>query len=735
MRPIFLALPLLLAAAPPVPPQPLTLERVFDSPSLSGPAPRSPALSPDGKYATLLKPRPSDSERYDLWAIDTATGAERMLVDSTKFGGGAISEEEKMRRERARVGGTKGIVEYEWAPDARSVLVPVDGDLYLATLDGKVRRLTATPVTEIDAHVSKGGRFVSFVRDRNLYAIDLATGRERALTSDGRGTVTCGTAEFVAQEELDRHTGHWWAPSDGRVAVACFDEAPVKEIVRASIGAEGTTTYTQRYPLAGTANVVPTLWVEAPDGGGRVKVDLGTNPDIYLARVDWAPDGKALYVQRLSRDQHRLDLLRVDPATGRATVLFSETSQAWVPLTDSFNALEDGSIIWSSERDGYQHLYRWNAGRWTQLTHGPWMVGDVLGVDEAAHRVTFAANASTPIENQVYAVDYLRPGAPQQLTEAGWWNDAKMDEAGHRLLVTRSSPDQPPQVYFADAAGRRLGWIEENRVDANHPYAPYVAGALPVTFGTLKAKDGSTLHYRVTRPATPGPHPAFVEVYGGPAGQTVMRKWGSRGGLFEQYLARKGWVVFSIDGRGTPHRGAAFEQQIYRKMGTVEVEDQLTGLAWLKAQPFVDPKKVAIFGWSNGGYMTVRMLERAPHAYAAGVAVAPVTRWELYDTAYTERYMGDPRRVQPAYDAADLIADAPKIADPLLVMHGMADDNVFFDNTVQLTARLQEAKVPFEMMVYPGKTHSISGIAAQTHVFGTIERFLDARLGVPSPTH
>ena len=728
MRRLLPTLPLLLAAAPAVPQQPLTLERVFDSPSLSGPAPRLPKLSPDGRYASLLKPRATDAERYDLWAVDTATGAERMLVDSTKFGGGPISEEEKMRRERARVGGTKGIVEYDWAPDAKSILVPVDGDLYLATLDGKVRRLTTTPESEIDAHVSKGGRYVSFVRGQNLHAIDLSNGQDRALTREGGGTVTCGTAEFVAQEELDRRTGHWWAPGDARVAYECFDEAPVRQVTRASIGAEGTTTYTQRYPLAGTANALVSLWVAKPDGSGRVKVDLGADTDIYLARVDWSADGRALYVQRLSRDQHRLDLLRVDPATGRSAVLFTETSDAWVPATDDLHPLTDGSLIWTSERDGYRHLYRWEAGRWTQLTHGAWMVERAIGVDEKAHRVTFVANAATPIENHVYSVDYLHPDAPRQLTEAGWTNDAEMDEAGRRLLVTRSNTTQPPQVYFADAGGKRLGWIEENRLDARHPYAPYAAAAVPVRFGTLAAKDGSVLHYRITQPPTPGRHPALVYVYGGPASQTVTRGWGKEG-LFEQYLARKGWVVFSIDGRGTPNRGTRFEQQIYEKLGTVEVEDQLTGLAWLKAQPFVDPAKVALFGWSNGGYMTVRMLEKAPHAYAAGIAVAPVTRWELYDTAYTERYMGDPRRVAAGtYDAADVIADAPKIADPLLLVHGMADDNVFFDNTVQLAARLQENEVPFEMMVYPGKTHAISGIPAQTHVYGTIERFLDEQV-------
>lgn len=720
-------------AAPLAAQTPLTVDRIVASPSLAGEAPRAVKLSPDGRTATLLRPRPDDAQRYDLWAIDTTTGAQRMLLDSEKIGsGGPLSEEEKMRRERTRVGGTKGIVEYDWAPDSRSVLVPVDGDLYLATLDGAVRRLTATEQTEIDSKVSKGGRFVSFVRDRNLHAIDLASGADRALTTQGGGTVSCGTAEFVAQEELDRRTGHWWAPGDARVAIQCFDEAPVREVTRAAIGVQGTTVFTQRYPLAGTPNVVTTLWIEAPDGSGRVKVDLGGDPDIYLARVDWAPEGDALYVQRLSRDQKRLDLLRVDPATGASRVLFSETGKAWVELSDSFRALRDGSLIWVSARDGYRHLYRWDKGAWRQLTRGRWTVGDVIGVDEATHRVTFTGNIDTPLEKQVLAVDYRRGGAPQRLTDAGWWNEADADDAATHLIVTRSNRTQPPQVYVADAAGRRTAWIAENRVAGDHPYAPYAAATLPTEFGTLAAADGSTLHYRLIRPTGAGRHPVFVEVYGGPAGQTVTRQWPAERQLFEQHLAQQGWVIFSLDGRGTPHRGTAFESQIYKAAGTVEVADQLAGLAWLKRQDFVDPAKVAVFGWSYGGYMTVRLLEKAPHAYAAGIAVAPVTRWELYDTAYTERYNGDPRTDAAAYTAGDLIADARKVADPLLVMHGMADDNVFFDNSVELFSALQDARVPFETMVYPGKTHSIAGTDTRAHLYGTMERFLDTHVLRPS---
>ena len=723
--------PLLLALAPPpgVPQKKLTIERIFASPPISGQTPRLLKLSPDGRYAALLQPRKEDRERFDLWAMDTSTGQLRMLVDSTKIGGGEISEAEKMRRERARVGGSKGIVEYEWAPDGKSILAPVDGDLYLADLaTGAVRRLTTTSATEIDAHVSEGGRFVSFVRDQNLYAIDLKTGAERPLTAEGKGTVTCGTAEFVAQEEMDRRTGTWWAPRDSRVAVECYDEAKVQVVTRAAIGANGTKTFEQRYPAAGTPNVAVTLWVMTPDGSGRVKVDLGAEPDIYLARVAWSKDGRTLYVQRESRDQKRLDLLAIDLATGASRIVLSETSKTWINLNEDFRPLKDGSFIWGSERSGFHHLYRWADGQLRPVTHGDWSMTGLVGVDERNHRLFFTGNKDGVLESHVYSVDYLNPGEPRRLTEAGYWNAADMDKAGTRLLIARSSPEQPPQVYLADDSGKRLAWVEENKLDAAHPYAPYVAAHRPVKFGTLKASDGSILHWEmITPPLKAGKkYPVFFEHYGGPGSQQVKRAWMNP---MAQYWVSKGWIYFQVDNRGSPNRGRAFEDQIYHAMGSVEVEDQAAAARWLQKQPFVDAGKIATYGWSYGGYMSLKMLEKAPNGlYAAAVVGAPVTKWELYDTHYTERFLGNPAVDPKPYQSSDALGDALKIDEPFLLIHGMSDDNVVFQNSTMLADKLQAADRPFEMMFYVGQTHRPAGEGRQAHVQNTIERFLDEKV-------
>ncbi len=715
----------MVASAASVAEAPLTLERIFGSPSLAGATPRLVKLSPDGKLVTLLKPRADDRERFDLWAIDTSTGQERMLVDSTAFGtAGPLSEAEKMQRERARIGGTRGIVAYSWAPDSQSVLVPLDGDVFVADLSGKVRRLTSTATSELNATMSPKGGFVSFVRDQNLIVTRLADGAEIAVTTDGKGTLSYGVAEFVAQEEMDRTEGHWWAPDDSRLAYARVDESGVKIATRAAIGADGSSIVEQRYPFAGTDNAKVSLLIHDVASGAATPVDLGKDSDIYLARVDWAPDAKSLLVQRQSRDQKRLDVLRVDAATGASSVLFSETAKSWINLHDNLKLLKDGSLLWTSERDGFSHIYRWNKGKWTQLTKGPWMVRRIVGVDEGAGRIYFTGNMDTPIEQHLYVVG-LRGGTVTRLTEQGGWANAEMNRTASRAVISRSTPQQPEQLWLADATGKRISWINQNAIDARHPYAPFIKSHVAPQFGTITARDGSVLHTKLLTPVLePGKrYPVFVQVYGGPgAGRQVMRNWSSP---LQQYLVDQGWIVFSVDGRGTPDRGVAFESQLYQAMGGVEVEDQVAGLNWLKAQGFVDADRIAVYGWSYGGYMTLKMLQAAPGQFAAGVSGAPVTRWSLYDTHYTERYMGDPRRVPKAYEKADVIPHAARIKDPLLLIHGMADDNVVLDHSTMLMARMQAAAQPFETMLYPGQTHRLAGQGVNVHLWRGILDFLD----------
>jgi dipeptidyl-peptidase-4 len=424
-----------------------------------------------------------------------------------------------------------------------------------------------------------------------------------------------------------------------------------------------------------------------------------------------------------------MDVLSVDPATGKAKVLFTEKAApgSWINLSNDYRFLKDGSLIWWSERDGYGHLWHFKNGKWKQLTKGQWVVTSLVGVDEKSGRVTFTATKDDVLATNIYALNLANPAKIERLGEPGWVNSATMDKAGQTLLVTRSSPTQPPQVYVADGKGQRLAWVEENKLDAKHPYAPFLPSHRAPTYGTIKAADGTELHWRMVTPVMEKGkrYPVFFQHYGGPTSLTVTRGWG---GPLEQAIVGKGYIFFQIDNRGSENRGVKFASTLHNAMGGVEVEDQKAGALFLKTLPYVDGRRIATYGWSYGGYMTIKMLQADPGLYAAGISGAPVTKWELYDTHYTERYLGDPNKQPKVYEKSNALADADKITDPLLLIHGMADDNVVFENTSMLVARMQGQAVPFEMMLYPGYTHRVGGPKVGVHMWQAIFTFLERNM-------
>jgi dipeptidyl-peptidase-4 len=645
----------------------------------------------------------------DLWIADVAGGEPRMLLDGKKLApeNRELSEAEKARRERAGVS-TRGVVDYEWDSQGKVILAPVEGDLWVYDVAAKAaRQLTHSAADEIDAKVSPKGGFVSFVRDDNLYIVPTAGGAERALTEGGTELKSWGTAEFIAQEEMDRHTGYWWSPDDSKIAIAFVDQTGVDVVERPEVNATGAKVVPQRYPRPGRPNAKVDLYVQAL-GGGRIKVDLGDNADIYLARVNWSKDGRTLYVQRESRDQRRLDLLSVDPATGKGKVILSETSPHWVDLTDDFKPLANGDFLWSSEKSGHRHLYLHKAdGKLVrQVTSGDWPVEQIEGVDEATATVIFSAHRDTPVERRIYSVSYAKPGAPKALTPAGGQWAVTVAETGGAFAGTYNDPKTPPQTALYRADGSRVRWIEQNALTAGHPFWPYVDRLREPTFGTVKAADGEDLHWSMRTPPGFDPakkYPAIVQVYGGPGSALVSKAWAAPE---DQILLDAGYILFKLDNRGTPNRSVAFKTAIDRRMGQLEVDDQIAGARYLQSLPYVDKDRLGVTGWSYGGYMTLLLLTAPDSPFKAGVAGAPVTNWALYDTHYTERYMGTPADNPKGYAATELVARLPRLKPAsLLLMHGMADDNVTFDNSTRILFALQAAGLPFETMVYPGLRH------------------------------
>jgi dipeptidyl-peptidase-4 len=736
MRHLVASLALMLATTTIAHAEKLTLDAITGPLPLSGPTLMKPKVAPDGSRVSFLRGKESDRNQLDLWAYDIASGQTRLLVDSKVVlpGNETLSDAEKARRERQRIAAMTGIVDYQWSPDARTLLFPLGGELYLYDLgkQGKaaVRQLTHGEGFTTDAKLSPKGGFVSFVRDRNLWVIDLASGKQLQLTRDGSATIGNGVAEFVADEEMDRHTGYWWAPDDSAIAFARIDESPVPVQKRYEMYADRTEMIEQRYPAAGDRNVAIKLGVIAPRADATPNwVDLGSNPDIYLARVNWR-DPQRLTFQRQSRDQKTLDLIEADLASGKQRTLITETSPTWVPLHNSLHFLEHGGFLWSSERSGFQHLYRVSEdGRAVMaLTSGTWPVDELLAVDEEAGKVFFRAGVESARESQIYAVP-LQGGPLQRLSQAPGMHTASFAGNASVYVDSWSNTTTPPQIALFRATGEKIATLVENNLaDPAHPYARYLDAQLPVVFGTLTAADGRTpLNYSLIKPAGFDPakrYPVVVYVYGGPASQTVTDSWPGRGDhLFNQYLAQQGYVVFSLDNRGTPRRGRDFGGALYGVQGTVEVADQLKGVEWLKQQPWVDPARIGVQGWSNGGYMTLMLLAQASDKYACGVAGAPVTDWGLYDSHYTERYMNLPARNAKGYEDARVLAHLDGLRSRLLLIHGMADDNVLFTNSTSLMSALQKRGQPFELMTYPGAKHGLSGSNA-LHRYRLAEDFL-----------
>ncbi|WP_421932531.1 S9 family peptidase [Phenylobacterium sp.] len=688
----------------------LSPERVYAAPDLSGPRARGVTLSPDGAMVTYLKAKADDARMTDLWAADVAGGEPRLLLDARDLmpEDRELSEAEKSRRERQGVQ-TRGVVAYDWDEEGRFILVPVEGDLWLYTVaDGQVARLTHSATDEIDAKVSPKGAFVSFIRDDNLFVLPSQGGAERALTTDGSELRSWGTADYIAQEEMDRQTGYWWSPDETRIALTHVDQTGVDVVERLDIGATGAEIVKQRYPRVGRPNAVVDLYVADVATGARVRIDLGAETDIYLARVDWAKDGKTLYVQRQSRDQRRLDLLAADPATGETRVLLTETSPHWVELTYDFKPLTDGGFLWSSEQSGWRHLHLHgpDGKRVRPLTSGAWPVDAVAGVDEARGVVTFTAFKDSPIERRLYEASLRTPGEPHPLTAAGGWWTVKMAKAGGAFVGAYEDPATPPRTGLYRADGTLVRWIEANGLAEGHPYAPYAARLRTPTYGTIKAEDGQDLWWSLRTPPGFDPakrYPVIVQVYGGPGSATVRRIWQNPA---DQLYLEAGYILFSLDNRGTPHRSVAFKTAIDRRLGQLEVADQMAGVGYLKSLPYVDPARIGVTGWSYGGYMSLLLMTAENSPYAATVAGAPPTEWTLYDTHYTERYMGTPATDPASYADSDVLNRVGRLKPgSLMLMHGMADDNVTFDNSTRLMAALQAQGTPFETMMYPGLRH------------------------------
>ena len=684
------------------------------------------AFAADGKSVTYLKSEDNSLNRV-LWRAPVDGGAAKVIARPPGGGDaeGAVSREETLRRERQRLRDT-GIAQIARAGDVS--VIPLKGDLYVQVGDGALTRLTDTPTPEIDPKPSPDGSKVAFVREGDLYVIDVATKRETRLTTGAADGLTHGLAEFMAQEEMGRFTGYWWSPDGRRIAYEEADDRHIPAYTIAHMGADDTSAEVHRYPFPGKANAKVRLGVVDVGGGETRWLDIAPpGADLYLARVEWGGP-KDVLVQILSRDQRSLRLDRLDVDANRKSTLIEDRAETWVNLSDDLRVVPGtGEILWSTERTGYRHLeLRDKAGALIRtLTAGDWPVDSVLAVDAARREVWFAAGRESPTESQVYRVS-MDGGTVDKIGRERGTHKAVVSPDGNFYVDTFSSRSRPPTTTIRDRTGKVLATLDDAGTDPR--IAEYALERPQIT--EFKGRDGTRLFGAFYAPRTLAEKaPLVVLVYGGPHVQRVAESWDLTADLQAQMLAARGFAVWKCDNRGSSRRGHAFEAALSRDMGTVEVRDQVDGVKFAaQSWPVVDASKVGVTGGSYGGYMTLRCLALAPEVFSAGVAVAPVTDWDGYDTCYTERYMGTPADNPEGYKRASVLANLDGLAGDLLIVHGLIDENVHYRHTARLVAALMAAGKPFSALPIPEERHSSRAVVSRKYVASALAAFFEASL-------
>lgn len=678
----------------------VSFARMGKTPEPGNNVPRGAAWSPDSAWLTYLASETGD-DTLSLFAFDPATGKSEVLLRAADLGAaGERSREEELRRERQR-DRTEGISSHAWAKRAKVLLVPHGGDLFVRDFakDARPRRLTRTEAPELDAKICPTGERVAFVRGGELFAIDVATGKESALTRPVPG-LTHGLSDFLGQEELGEPSGFFWSPTCDRLVYLEVDERPVAQIP--VVGYRGETDVMfQRYPRAGAKNALVRAGIV--DLATRATTWLGpADPGRYLGRFTWSDDGASLYWQALTRDQKKVTLLRADRA-GKTSEVATESSPAWLGYMQL--KLVGDRLVTTSTRSGHQHLELRGKDGVKPLTSGAWDVDRLVFAD--AQRVLFTATKDGPLERHLYAVGL--DGQVTRLTEEHGVHAITADERGVSWLDQHSGEDRPPQAVVV-RDGKPAGALPV-------PVDPEIAALQirPQEHVTIPSADGEPLRAVVLKPRRiTGKHPVVMMVYGGPESQYVWDKWTPH--LMWQHLADRGVVVFQIDGRGTAGRGIASSQKVHKRLGQLELEDQIAGARWLAAQPWVDGSRIGIYGHSYGGYMAARAMVDGGGAFKVGVAGSPVTDFRLYDSAYTERYMETPETNAAGYDAADLTRKAAGLQGKLLLVHALMDENVHFTNAARFIDALVAADRPFDLLVLPGERHGYRVPAVRSYV-------------------
>ncbi|RTQ47589.1 S9 family peptidase [Hymenobacter gummosus] len=580
------------------------------------------------------------------------------------------------------------------------------------------------------ATFSPDGRRVAFVRQNNLYIVDLQTMQETPVTTDGAfNKLIHGAGDWVYEEEFEVAKAFQWSPDSKQLAFISFDESRVPEYNMQEWGGLYPKDYRYKYPKAGEANSVVTVSAYDVAGGRTVKMDIGAETDQYIPRIAWTPTPGLLSIQRVNRLQNKLELLHGDAATGKTQVVWTDTDKAYVEVTDDLRYLQNGKqFITTSERDGYRHLYLFDMkGKLVkQLTQGKWEVTEFVGVDEKSGLAYYVSAEDAPQQRHLYRVD-LKGKGKTRLGEAGGGTDVvNMSPDFRYYLNYHSAANEPVTVSLRTARDGKVVKVLEDNAALKQKMQDY--GFTPQEFFSFKTAEGVTLNGCTIKPANMEAgkkYPVLTFLYGGPGSQKVLDKWNSVDYYtWFQLLAQQGYVVAIVDNRGTGGRGAEFKKCTYGQMGKLETIDQGEAAKYLGAQPWADKTRIGIFGWSYGGYLSALAMTKNADLYKTGISVAPVTNWRFYDSIYTERFLKKPQDNPGGYDDNSPVQHAGLLKGKLLLVHGTGDDNVHFQNSVAFTDALVKANKDFQQLYYPNRNHSIYGGNTRLHLFRQMTNFL-----------
>ncbi len=719
----------------------LTLEDIFLNRTYAGETFSLDAWIEGG--SAFLTTKPTDTSTCII-RHDVASGEESTLLDSSALPPG--DEDQPI-----------SIGSYQLSPDERWLLIASDerriwrrsreATYYLHNLQtGATRRLAEGNAPQSNAAFSPDSRQVAYVMGHNIYVYDIDKGRTRQLTRDGSDDIINGQSDWLYEEEFGITRMYEWSPDGTAILYLRFDQAHVRTyVLKDELGQYPELTMI-RYPKVGERNAIVKLGVVSVKGGRTRWLDLGPEKDIYIPRLFWTGlsgdsgqtdrEGEAAFY-RLDRAQQHLELVLADARTGKTTVAAVQADSAWVDVTDDLHFIDDGRrFIWTSEESGFRHIYLHDmeTGAKQALTSGDWEMSSIAGVDEEGQVVYFSGKQDGMMEQHVYRVGFDGAETPrggyaqglERLTPPGGWNSLDFAPDFAHYIQKRSAINTPEQVSLHHASGERVRWLVEDPL-------PALEG-LDLSrweLFTLSTTDGAELNAKILRPGDFDPrrkYPTLIYTYGGPGSQKALDQWGESRGrdLWHRYMAQNGYVVLSVDNRGTGGRGKAFKNLAYGDIGKWARRDQAEAARWIGRQSWGDPERVAIWGWSGGGYLTALCLTASAENFKCGIAVAPVTDYRLYDTAWTERYMGLLPQNVAGYDSADVLSYVDRYRGGLLIVHGTGDDNVHPQHTWQLVEKLAEANKPFDMLMYPGKNHGLPG--RHYHLYRKMTRFLKENL-------